>query len=314
MAKTTREIIETSKNIGSDIVSWKSATGLAAAALAVTLVMGSFYTVSEGHIGILTRFSKAIDQVGPGLHFKVPVIDGVKHIEVRERKNGEELSAATKNQLPMTAVVTVNWTVNADAGLELYQKYGSLSQFEQRILDPKLRQAAKAALSEFNADELIRNRNAAIQRIQENLVVVMQPYPVTVHSPQIENIDLPRTYMDAVLQKEKAREAAVREEYNLQKQKLEAARLVQTAEAERDSLKATADGNAYRVEKEAEAEANAIRLKGQAEAEAIKLVQEAISANPLLIQYEQAKRWNGTLPQTVLGGEKEIPILYSLRN
>jgi len=280
----------------------KTLTVGAASLVVVTALWGSWFTVAEGHIGITTRFSKATGQVGPGLHGKLPWIDSVKHIEVRERKNGEELSAATKNQLPMNAIVTVNWAVNSDAGLSLYQRYGSLEQFERRILDPKLRQAAKAALSEFNADELIRNRNAAIQRIQENLIVLMQPYPVTVHSPQIENIDLPPTYMQAVLEKEKAREAAIREEYNLQKQKLEAARLVQTAEAERDSAKATADGNAYRVTKEAEAEAEAILLKGKAESEAVKLVQNALSNNPLLVQYEQAKRWNGELPSTMIPG------------
>ena len=274
----------------------------AAAVFLASAVWGSWFTVAEGHIGITTRFSKATGQVGPGLHTKLPWVDSVKHIEVRERKNGEELSAATKNQLPMEAVVTVNWAVNSDAGLSLYQKYGSLEQFERRILDPKLRQAAKAALSEFNADELIRNRNAAIQRIQDNLSELMQPYPVTVHSPQIENINLPPTYMQAVLEKEKAREAAVREEYNLQKQKLEAARLVQTAEAERDSVKAKADGHAYRVTKEAEAEAQAILLKGEAESAAVKMVQEALSDNPLLVQYEQAKRWNGSLPSTMVPG------------
>lgn len=270
--------------------------------VALSCLWGSWFLVAEGHIGITTRFSKAIDQVGPGLHFKAPWIDGVRHIEVRERKSVEELAAATKNQLPATATVSVNWAVKSEAGLQLFQRYGSLDQFENRILDPKLRQAAKAAISEFNADELIRNRNAAIQRIQENLVELMAVYPVTVHSPQIENIILPETYMQAVLEKEKAREAAVREEYNLQKQKLEAARLVQTAEAERDSLKAKADGNAYRVTKEAEAQADAIRLKGEAEAAAVNMVQEALSANPLLVQYEQAKRWNGQLPTTMLPG------------
>jgi regulator of protease activity HflC (stomatin/prohibitin superfamily) len=266
----------------------------------LALVWGSFFIVPEGHIGIKTRFAKAIEQYGPGLHFKTPIIDGIKRIEIRERKSTEELAAATKNQLPMTSTVTVNWTVNSTAGLELYQKYGSLDQFEHRILDPKLRQAAKAALSEFNADELIRNRNAAIQRIQENLIKIMQLYPVTVNSPQIENIVLPDEYMRAVLEKEQAREAAVREEYNLQKQKLEAAQKIQTAEAERDAAKARADGEAYRVRVEAEASADATKLKGAAEAQAVELVQNAISQNPLLIQYEQAKRWDGQLPQTMV--------------
>ena len=202
------------------------------------------------------------------------MIDTVQLIEVRERKSVEKLAAATKNQLPATATVSINWTVTETAALSLYQRYGSLAQFEERILDPKLRQASKAAISKFNADELIRNRNAVIGKIQENIIALMESYPVTVHSPQLENVDLPQQYMDAVLEKEKAREAAAREDYNLQRQKLEAQQKVQTAEAERDAVKATADGQAYRVTVEAEAEAKAIRVKGDAEASAVLAVQE----------------------------------------
>ena len=276
--------------------------------LGLILLFSTFYTVSEGHVGITTRFAKATGEVGPGLHVKMPFIEGVRHIEVRERKSVEELAAATKNQLPMTAAVSVNWTVDASAALDLYKRYGSLDQFENRILDPKLRQAAKAALSEFNADELIRNRNAAIQRIQENMVTLMTGYPVTVNSPQVENIDLPETYMAAVMEKEQAREAAVKEQYNLEKQKLQAAQITQTAQAEADAKIAQADAEAYRIEKEAEADATATLLRGDAEAKAVKLVQEAISQNPLLIQYEQAKRWKGTLPTTMIPGGS-VPFL-----
>jgi regulator of protease activity HflC (stomatin/prohibitin superfamily) len=186
--------------------------------------------------------------------------------------------------------------VTPEAVLSLYQRYGSLDQFEQRILDPKLRQASKAAISLFNADELIRDRNKALFKIQENMVELMAGYPVTINSPQIEDIQLPDTYMDAITQKEQAREGAEREKYNLEKQKLTAQQQVQTAEAERDAAMAKADGRAYATLKQAEADAEATRLKGDAEAHAIDKVQEAISANPLLVQYEQAKRWDGVLP------------------
>lgn len=285
-------------------------TGALVGILAVTVLWGFWFTVPEGHVGVVLRFSKATHQELPGLHTKIPLIDGVRLIEVRERKSVEKLAAATKNQLPATAVVSINWTVQQDAALTLYQRYGSLGQFEERILDPKLRQAAKAAISRFNADELIRNRNAAIAKIQENMISLMEVYPVTVHSPQIENIDLPEQYMTAVLEKEKAREAAAREQYNLDRQKLEAQQKVQTAQADRDAAKARADGEAYRVRTEADAVADAIRIKGNAEAEAVLAVQKAISQNPLLIEYERAKRWNGQMPSTMMGGGANV--LWSL--
>lgn len=270
------------------------------------LLLGSFFTVAEGHIGIVTRFSEAKYQTGPGLHWKIPLIEGVKHIEVRERKNVEELAAATANQLPITATVSVNWTVDSTAALELFRRYGTLDQFEQRILDPKLRQAAKASISKFQASELIRNRNAAIAEIQQQMAGLMESYPVTVNSPQIEQVTLPNRYLESVMAKEQAREAAKKEEYELAKQKLQAQQSVQTAEADRDAKRARADGEAYAILTHAKAQAEKIRLEGDAEASAIREKAAALAQNGTLVEYQRALQWNGQMPQTIMGGDQNV--------
>jgi regulator of protease activity HflC (stomatin/prohibitin superfamily) len=280
---------------------------LGAAALA-GLAWGTFFLVPEGHIGVITQFSAAVRQVPPGLHFKIPIINAVKKIEVREKKNVETLNAATKNQLPVTAEISINWSVNPEATLSLFKKYGTLQQFEDRVLDPKIRQAAKDALPKFNADELIRNRNGAVQIIMANLVDLLEGYPVTVRSPQIEDLTLPQQYMDAVMSKEKERESAQRELYALEKQKLQAQQEVQSAEASKEATKKIADGQAYKTKTEAAAEAEAIRLRGQAEAAAIEAVEQALAGNSLYVQYLQARAWNGQLPQTMIPGGS-VPFL-----
>lgn len=260
-----------------------------------------FFLVPEGHQAVVTRFGKAIEQTGPGLHFKIPLIDGVRKFDVRERKTVEKLMAATSNRLPITAETSVNWRIDKSAVLRLFRLYGTLDQFEDRIIAPRIRQAAKAALSKFDPEVLIKERNTAITKIEENLRKELEGYPVTIESVQLENITFPQAYMAAVEAKLKAFEEAKRERFNLEKQKLQAQRVVQTAQAERDAAKARADGQAYAVKKQAEAEAFSILKRGEAEAEAIRKRGLAIANNPLLVDYEKAKRWNGKLPSTVLG-------------
>ena len=109
------------------------------ALLVLIMLFGSIYTVEEGHIGIKKRFSEAVSQVSPGLHFKMPFIDSVTEIEVRTRKNEEKMQSSTSEQMPVTVSVSVNWTVDKTAALELYREYGGLAQFESRILDPRFR-------------------------------------------------------------------------------------------------------------------------------------------------------------------------------
>ena len=280
-------------------------------ALAAGLAFSSFFVVPEGHQAVVTRFGKAIEQTGPGLHFKAPFIDGARKFDVRERKTVEKLAAATSNRLPITAETSVNWRIDKSAVLRLFRLYGTLDQFEDRIIAPRIRQAAKAALSKFDPEVLIKERNTAIAKIEENLRKELEGYPVTIESVQLENITFPPAYMAAVEAKLKAFEEAKREKFNLEKQKLQAQRVVQTAQAERDAAKARADGNAYAVKKRAEAEAYSILKRGEAEADAIRKRGLAIQDNPLLVEFEKAKRWNGQLPSTVLGDGGNF--LYGLK-
>ena len=72
---------------------------------ALTVLGASFYTVPEGHVGIVKRFGKAVEQVDPGFHFKVPMVDNVEEMEVRTRKNVENMPVATFEQMPSQETV-----------------------------------------------------------------------------------------------------------------------------------------------------------------------------------------------------------------
>jgi len=266
------------------------------------LVLLAVYTVDEGHQGIVKRLGKATSQVEPGLHFKVPFIDSIEVMEIRTRKNVEEnIPVATKEQMPSIATVSINWSIPKAEVLNLFIEYGGMIQFENRILDPKLRASAKEGVAKFTAEEIITNRQAIEAKIRESLIEKMTDYVVTIEAVQLEDIALPNQYKDAVMSKQIALQRAKEEEHKLAQQKLEAQRNVQTAEAERDARKAEADGIAYKVKTEARAEADAILMKGKAEAEAAKAVSEAIARNKLIVEYERVKKWKGDVPTTMMG-------------
>ena len=68
------------------------------AVVAVIIFFSSVYTVNEGHIGIVKRFSEAKEQVNPGLHFKVPFIDSVKKLKSEHVKMKRKWRQAPKNK------------------------------------------------------------------------------------------------------------------------------------------------------------------------------------------------------------------------
>ena len=266
----------------------------------------SMFTVQEGNIGVIKRFGEATQQVNPGLHMKIPFVDTVEVMEIRTRKNVEKLNASTHEQMPITAEISINWTVQRDQAFDLFVRYGGLTQFESRILDPKLRSAAKDALSKYKAEEIIQNRGQVIGQIEELLVTEMKDYPVKLDSAQLENLILPKKYIQSIETKQTEKNLAAAEKHRLERQKLEAQREVNTANAQRDAAKATADGKAYSIKTEAIAEAGAIKLKGLAEAEAIKKKAEALKVSTTLVDYVRAQQWDGKMPQTMMGSGQNV--------
>lgn len=267
------------------------------AVVVAILLFLSFYTVEEGHVGIVKRFGEAKHQVDPGLHFKIPLVDSVEEIEVRTRKNVETMPSSTKEQMPVKAEVSVNWTVDKAAALDLFRRYGGLVQFEQRILDPRFRSVTKDSLPKFEAEQLIQDRAEAIMRIERMLIEEMSEFPVSVDNVQIENIQLPEKYIQSIQIKQTEKNLADAEKHKLERQRLEALREVNTA-----------DAKAQGIVKVAEAEASAIRLKGEAEADAIEAKAKALRDNPLIVKLTEAQTWDGQLPKTVLG-DGAMPIL-----
>lgn len=251
---------------------------------------------------------KAVSQEPPnGLQFKMPVVQGVKEFDVREKRTEPvELSASTANQLPITAQVTLSWRLDPSQVMDVYINYGTPEQFETNVINPRMQQAAKEGLAKYQASELVRDRGAASETIRLLIVEALEHYPANVLSVQIENVSLPPQYLEAVMNKERAREAAAQEQYTLERQKLEAQREVQTAELNRDATKARADGEAYRILTEAEAQAELIRVIGEAHAQSIADMRSALDSDPVVLEYSKIQQWDGILPKTVLSSDPEL--------
>ena len=265
-------------------------------------VFSSAYIVDEGNVAVITRMGQAIGQESPsGLRFKTPFVVGVREFDVRERASGDVLSASTSNQLSTQVSYSVNWRPDPAAVMEIFIKYGSPEEFFLNTIKPRLTQSLKASIGQFTGVQLVRNRDEVASTMLINAQQSLEDYPVILSSVQLENFELPSRYLEAVIQKEEQREATERESLALEQQRIKAQQNVQTAQAEAEATRALAEASAFAIEVEARAEAESIRMRSQAEAEGIQKIQEALTSNSQLIEYEKAKRWDGKLPSMILG-------------
>jgi len=280
--------------------------GIGAGALALivlvvlSIVWMGIYRIDAGHVGIVKRFGNVIEVVDPGLHVKIPYADTVEEMEVRERAFTKELAAASQDPLEIPITVTVNWLVKRNNVKDLYIQFGSLAQFEQRIILPRLNDVVKGVASNYTVNDLLRKRTEYRDRSQQAFAARM-PDDIQITGFSVVNIGFPPEYTKAIRDKQVAREQAETERFVLERQKLTTTQVTQTAMAQRDADKARADGRAYEI-----------KVQGEAQAEAIRILGQALAANPLVVEYKKIEKWGGTFPTTFMGGEQGVHMLWQL--
>ena len=134
--------------------------------------------------------------------------------------------------------------------------------------DFQLEGVIKDVVGTFNAAEIVENRDNVRNKIEIQLI---NKFPSQYFSNirfQIVNIDYDDQFEKAIIEKQVAEQNALREK-----------------------------NNTVRIQEEA----NQQIIKAEAEARAIQIKADALAANPKIVTYEAVQRWNGVLPEYMLG-------------
>ncbi len=243
------------------------------------LFFGTFFTIPAGYCGILTTFGAASPSVlAPGLHFKMPLIQGVVKMNVQVQKNQLTEHAASLDLQDVETTVATNWNINDSDASWIFQRIGLESVLNDRIIQPVVSNAVKAVVAHYNAEELVTRRDQVRMQIEEQIRKNLKPYHVNVDvdGVSITDFQFSADYASAIEKKQVAQQRAQQAEYELQQAKVEAERQVAQAQ-------------------------------GQAEAQ--KLLQQTLT--PQLIQQQAIQKWDGRLP-SVVGGNGVLPMIGNL--
>lgn len=244
---------------------------------ALLLIFNSFFTVGPGQRGVLMTFGAVQPGVlDPGLHFKLPMVQTVKMLDVRIQKSQAQQTAASKDLQDVTTEVAINWSIDPRDAQWVYQQIGDEDALEGKVIDPAVANAVKAITAQYNAEELVEKRNQIREQINDQIVAALATYKVKVEAVNITNFSFSPEYAQAIEQKQVAQQKAQQAEYDLQRIKVEAQQRIADAQ-------------------------------GQAQAQ--QLMQKTLT--PEFIQYQAVQKWNGVLPQ-VVGGNGAIPMIGPL--
>lgn len=259
---------------------WRLAALAIAVLIGAWLALGSWFIVSPGMAGVITRAGSIQDTVyEEGFHLKAPLIDSAHEVNVQTLTfNGKGIDAGTRDLQSVTAEVAVIFSVDRVDVKDVYRNYRDVETLQSRALQPVIEEAFKAAASSSTAEELITKRGAVRDKLLANVREKLQPHYVTVKDVNITNFAFSKGFSDAVESKVKAEQQAKKAEHDLARIRTEGEQRVATAKAEAEAIRAQAE---------------AINKQGGAE----------------YVQLKWIEKWNGALPTTQLGANA-TPMLH----
>jgi len=235
--------------------------------IAVFVVFSSFYTIRSTERGVLSTFGKMNDDViEDGLHFKIPFIQTVKKVNIQQKKFDGKENSYTRDVQTSEVEYTINYDLVRENVTKLMKNVGD--DYHNRIVVPFIRSAMKEAFGNFAATEIVENRDAVRREIEAQLRRTLDSNYFKNIQFQLVDIDFDDDFENAIKEKQVA---------------------------EQNALKAK------NVTIQVEEQAKQTKIKAEADAEAMRIKANALERNPKLVNYEAVQKWDGKMPQYMLG-------------
>ncbi len=251
------------------------------------LILSTFRVIPAGHVGVALLFG----QVQPvplkeGLNVVNPLYD-VVDMDTRVARHTARYDAASQDLQAVHVEMALNFRLLPDKAAEVYQRVGT--GYSNVIVDPAAQEVLKANTALHNAAEILQKRPAIKADIQKDLTAWLVKYGIELKEVALSNIRFDASYERAVEAKQIEEQKAEQKRYEL----IQAQRQAEIAAA-------TAKGKGDAAREEAKGVAEALRIKG--EAEGAYNAKVASSLTQTLIQQQYLSRWDGKLPQFMMGG------------
>ena len=223
------------RGIGSKILA------LVVVVFGVILLFASVVSIPTGHVGVLTLFGRVTGEaLGEGIHTINP-LKSVQKLSIQTQSVKESASVPSNEGLILALDTSLLFHLDRTKAADVYQKVGA--NYAEKIVEPTLRAAIRAATSAHTANALYTNaRELVQQQIQDELTAQLAPRGVIIENVLLRDVQLPTMLKSSIEAKQQAEQDALRMNFILQKEKQEAERKRIEAQGIADFQKIVAQG------------------------------------------------------------------------
>ncbi|OYY49689.1 MAG: HflC protein [Methylophilales bacterium 28-44-11] len=241
--------------------------------------LNPFVVINAGHRGVITTFGKVNQTVlEEGLHFRIPIMQQVREINVQIQKAEGDGDAASRDLQQVHTKIALNYHLIPTRVAETFQLVGDLNSVGDRIIVPAVQEAFKATTAKYTAEELISKRPEVRDQISQFMKDRLLRHGIAIDEFSIVNFRFSESFNQAIEGKTTADQLKLKAERDLERIKVEAEQKIASAKAE----------------------AEALRLQKQ------EITPDLLKLREIENQRLALEKWNGQLPQ-VTGGS--VPLI-----
>ncbi|HPL96040.1 MAG TPA: prohibitin family protein [Smithellaceae bacterium] len=253
--------------------------GIVIAAIAIFfLIIATYFGVDAGERGVVLRFGEVNRVVEPGPHFKIPLAEEVVFMSVRVEKTTTKTEAASRDLQTVQTTMVLNYNLDPAKAGSMYANIGL--NYNERVIDPALKESFKAAAARYTAEELISKRETLKTEVRNYLRDRLGVYGIVVVDLSITDFEFSSEFNKAIESKQTAEQNALRAKRDLERIKVEAEQKITSAKAE----------------------AEALRLQRQV------ISPELIQLRKIEAQIKAIEKWDGKMPNVTGGAVPFIQI------
>ncbi|MDO5611261.1 MAG: protease modulator HflC [Pseudomonadota bacterium] len=270
------------------------------------LLMGSVYTVREGHTAIVLNLGRVVrTEIGPGLHFKIPLIESARifdrRLQVMDAAPERYLDAERKDlSVDFFALGMIE-----DAGTFYRATNGDEAVAAQRLA-PIIKDALRNEINSRTLQQVVSGNRAEV--IKEQLETINQGtrnIGVRIIDLRLKQIELPTD------------SEVIGDVYNRMRAQRRQVASKLRAEGEEQAREIRAEAEREQAVILSEAERDAQKLRGEGDAEAARLYAEAARKDPAFYAFQRsldAYRQSFKGGDDVIVLERNDPFLQYLRS
>jgi len=214
-----------------------------AVAGAAAVAGNCLFTVEPGRRAIkFKRFEGGIQsKVYPeGMHFFIPMIETPIVMDVRTRPRSVKTQTATKDLQNVNLTLRVLSKPDVTHLATIYQNYAM--DYDERVLPSMVNEVLKGTVAQYNADQLLTQRDKVSLEIKQNLKDRLDNFHILLDDVSITHLNFSKDFSRAIEDKQVASQQAERAKFVVMKaeQERQASVIMAEGDSESAALVATA--------------------------------------------------------------------------